>query len=70
MSWKPPKPPNRRLESIVAYWRQIMLIPDDELAAPILREMASERLKALEPTLDARRRAAGGGSVSRRSDTH
>lgn len=47
MSWTPPRLPTRDRESVVAYWRQILEIPDDEVGAPMLREMATERLRTL-----------------------
>jgi hypothetical protein len=45
--WTPPKLPPRDQDSVIAYWREILAIPDNELGAQQLREMASERLRVL-----------------------
>jgi hypothetical protein len=47
--WTPPKLPPRDQESVIAYWREILAIPDNEPGAQQLREMAAERLRVLAP---------------------
>ena len=57
MNWEPPKPPSRNTESVVAYWRKMLAVPDSERGAELLRTMAAERLRTLEPQLSTRKRA-------------
>lgn len=47
MSWSIPRLPTRDRESIIAYWQKVAEIPEDEVGAGILREMAVERLRTL-----------------------
>lgn len=47
MPWTPPAPPLAHIESRIAYWRQIMEIPDSEPSAPVLRSIAAHRLSEL-----------------------
>jgi hypothetical protein len=57
MNWAPPKLPRGDIESVVAYWREMLAIPDNEQGAELLRAMAAERLRTLEPQLVTRKRA-------------
>jgi hypothetical protein len=57
VTWEPPKPSRGDIESVIAYWREILAIPDTEQGAELLRTMAAERLRTLETQLAIRRRA-------------
>lgn len=45
--WTPPIPPRSTLKSKVTYWQRILEIPLNEPSAPILRQMAAQRLMEL-----------------------
>jgi len=47
MSWMPPPPPRNKREFVVAYWQDILAIPENEPGAAMLREMATQRLVEL-----------------------
>lgn len=47
MSWQPPHPPGRSVKERVDYWHAILQIPEDEIGAFHLREMATQRLEEL-----------------------
>jgi hypothetical protein len=40
------------VKSVIAYWREVLGIPDDEPSAPILRAMAVHRLLELRALPD------------------
>lgn len=52
MTWSPPDIPRYDRTSRIRYWQSLLLIPDDEPGARMLRGMAAQRLLQLDAITD------------------